>query len=357
MADSETGLLFSPAGAYNSIRDHAKTIARRLRERAVQFLCGAGMSRPLGLPLSSHLAKSFLADLFSVGMSDEEQQGELKELADRYSLESIAGAYLKKKDDPSLAKLVAESVGEATGDVHESRSHKALAYLANNGYIDRIYTTNFDLLIERLLAQRACTITDLNVSSLPHELGKKIPVIHLHGVPETGCRITELETYQLDTPISDIFKADLVTHHFVMVGYRLADADLRGIYFQLQEKLNAGRAFRKPYVVHTLGRGDKAPVSYLEAELARLVWEARGATFVPAAAEEFLPAIVDSLRRLEVEQEAQSLAEKFGLDPQSEDAVNEVWNRARSLCTELGIRDEVKGLKMLAQRHGVKVRP
>ncbi len=366
MGDAPTGLLFPSESLGSGIRSHARGIATLLKQREVQFLCGAGMSRPLGLPLSVDLAKSFLADLFSLGASSKEEQDLLRKLASDYSLESIAGAYLETKDQVRLSRLIAESVEKATGDIHKSKSHEALAYLANNDYIDRVYTTNFDLLIEGSLGQRACTITDQNVSSLRHglernektneETNEKIPVIHLHGTPGTKCLVTELETYQLDTPISEVLKADMVTHHFVMVGYRLADADLRAIYFQLQEKLKKGGYFRKPYVVHPLGRDGHDPVSPFETDLASLVWKARGATFVPATAEELLPAIVESVRRLEVDEDAHKLAEKLGLDPRSGDAINEVWNRARSFSSDMHIADEVTALKMLAQRHGIDVR-
>ena len=358
MADAPTGLLFPSESLRSGIRSHASGIAKLLKEREVQFLCGAGMSRPLGLPLSVDMARSFLADLFSVGASGKEEQDLLKKLASDYSLEAIAGAYLETKDQVRLDRLIAESVEKATGDIHKSQSHEALAYLANNDYIDRVYTTNYDLLIEGSLGQRACTITDQNVSSLRHELerNKKIPVIHLHGTPETRCLVTELETYQLDSPISEVLKADMVTHHFVMVGYRLADADLRAIYFQLQEKLKKGKHFRRPYVVHPLGRDGQDPVSPFETDLASDVWKARGALFVQATAGELLPAIVQSVRRLEVDEEAQKLAQKLGLDPRSEDAINEVWNRARSFGSDMHIADEVTALKMLAQRHGIDVR-
>jgi len=45
-----------------------------LREREVQFLCGAGMSGRLGLPLSEEMARSLLGDLFNVGTSGKEEE-------------------------------------------------------------------------------------------------------------------------------------------------------------------------------------------------------------------------------------------------------------------------------------------
>jgi hypothetical protein len=339
----------NPADNPSVVRE-LRTIASLVVERKVQFLCGAGMSKASGCPLAGQLAAEIVA-----AMLGETVTSDIRKLAELYPFEAIAGAYVQKRDRRRLTGLIERALEAGKGKKHAG--HDALVYLADQGYIDRVYTTNFDSLIEDAFSTRAATPVTDDDAYLVHEARAKneIPVLHLHGRLEGGkYLIAEGETYDLDTPLARILMADLVTHWFVWVGYSLNDVDLRSMYLSMRDMLARTQDLvKKPYVVHPLGSGDVT--ARLELELATAIWESRGASFVPMTAEEFLPALVTQVKRFEGDKWAIRLALKFGFDPASDEDLQQVWERARQLSLDLMLENEVEGMKALAQREGIEV--
>lgn len=335
------------------IAGHLRSIAKLVVQRKVQFLCGAGMSKASHCPLSSELAAKMVGEMLGADTSND-----IKLLVGRYPFEAIAGAYLEIQDHLRLKKLIAEELDQGEGNLHAG--HHALEYLASQGYIDKIYTTNFDLLLEEAFGERKCSVTD-DDAYLVHEarMQNKIAVIHLHGTLNSHkYRIDERDTYHLDTALARVLMADMVTHWFIWVGYSLNDVDLRSIYLSMRDMLaRTDDLVKKPYVVHPLTDelDGEAKAKQLEVRLATAVWKARGATFIPLRAEEFLPALVNHIRQIKGEEWAVLLAKQFGFDPRNEDDLKQVWGKADRLRKEFSLDDKVAGMKMLAQKHGIEV--
>ena len=307
--DVEIWLDGLPQEAKDESLARLKQLASQVTERKVQILCGAGMSKGSGLPLASDLATMMVGEIIEGDRPHSPYPGHLKSLANKYPIEAIAEAYVQQMDEPRLRGLIAEELGRGTSNWH--KGHFTLEALLNEGYIDRVYTTNFDTLIEEVFTVRGFPITDQNIDEL-HEVFKKkrVPVFHLHGTIDSKCLIAESETYFLDTPLSRIMMADMVTHWFVWIGYKLNDIDLRTIYLSMHEVLSRKGIAKKPYVVHPLELEKENQSS--EWRLADKVWSARHATFIPGKAEQFLPALLYQVRRKDLDSLAEEIIAKKG---------------------------------------------
>lgn len=267
-------------------------------------------------------------------------------LATRYPLESIASAYLVERDHPRLRDLLRQEFAQQDAEPHDG--HKALEYLASHGYIDRVYTTNFDDLIEQSLGARAVSITDEDPDALLRALETdEIPVIHLHGSVGYRCLIAEEETYSLDTPLARVMASDMVTCHFVWIGYSMSDVDLRGLYLSIRELLKRDDLVKTSYFVHPAGSAE-------ECRLAELVWQARGGRYIAAGADEFLPALVRAARRARGDEVVSELLGSEGKDPKNPVHREDLWSRAQDIAEDHRFDDELEGLAFLAQRAGVE---
>ncbi|MBU4319659.1 MAG: hypothetical protein KJ739_01010 [Nitrospinae bacterium] len=139
-------------------------IAEQLIDKNVQFLFGSGMSRPSKIPTGSELSRKFLDLVYpSTSMPSPD---EVKELLCTFPFECIAEA--AKGTEPTqkekLRTLLKESIENSTGP---HSGHKIIVNLCNKNFLQRIYTTNFDLLIETALGtDRSKTITKENIRDL-----------------------------------------------------------------------------------------------------------------------------------------------------------------------------------------------
>jgi len=147
--------------------------------------------------------------------------------------------------------------------------------------------------------------------------------------------------------------ADMVTHWFIWIGYSLGDIDLRSLYLSMRDLLaRTEDLIKRPYVVYPLtltGAGQA-----LEMELAAALWKSRGATYVPMRAEEFLPKLVEEVRRTKGKALAKELAKKHGLNPDSSADLDTIWQKAKELNKTLPVDDELNALRLLAQREGIE---
>lgn len=343
----------------NVTRNRIKSLARLVFEKQVIFLCGAGMSKGSKLPLADHLR----AEMVQVFL-DQNGQIDPKEsslVANSFPLEAIAGAYELEYGDDRLLGLLREKYRTASSPLHDG--HKALEELATAGYINKVYTTNFDDLIEKAFAEpagRGVSVTDSDANYVHRAMREgKFPVIHLHGKidEEAGNPlITEKKTYQLDTPLARLLMADMVTHSFVLVGYSLSDPDLRSIYFSMNAILSRGAGLaKKPYVVHPL-RNVGSAVESLELHFTSRLWDARNMTYLPLTAEEFLPTLAMEVDRVLCDDFAKQIASQNGLDPENPGHVDKVWEEARNLYAHRGVGDQNEWMKALAIRYRIEVK-
>lgn len=140
-------------------------IAEQVAKKRIQFLCGAGMSKASGLPLAEDLNALMIGVMLEGKRPKRPFPGNLTNLAKFYPIESVAEAYLHKIDEARLGDLLSEELKQSAKGKH--LGHDALEYLASQGYINRVYTTNFDTLIEEEgFGEKAIAITDKKIDLL-----------------------------------------------------------------------------------------------------------------------------------------------------------------------------------------------
>ncbi len=335
-------------------------LADQLAARKVQFLCGAGMSKKSGLKLTSEIAVDITAQL--LGKSATESQ--IKKLSTKFPFEALAQAYKKKFTASDLRALIDKKLGPGKSDTHTG--HAALEYFASRHWIDRAYTTNFDDLLERGFGERHKQIVDKNSDELRDTLRQEIvPVIHLHGATgrDSDCLVTETQTYALNTPLAQVMKADIATNWFVWVGYSMSDVDLKTIYLAMREILSHVEIAKRPYVVlpfdipedaneakKKIAEGDDKQ----EWRLADLVWDARGATFLPGKAEVFLPALRECADQAAARRIAVLIVTKKGGDVNDPSQLRQIFEESNLLAKKSGLGSDIDAMYLLAEKYDIE---
>lgn len=341
-----------PEPAHDECLGRLNQVADLLISRKIQFLCGAGMSKKSGLKLAEDLTKRMIGEILEGKKAPTPSPEYIKAISSKFPFEAIAEAYLRETDQSRLRQLIIEETGSGTGIVHSG--HEALEYFAGEEWIDRIYTTNFDDLLERAFRDRSKPLTDRNADELPVSLRRqRIPVIHLHGAAseEADCLLAESQTYALSTPLAHFMMADMVSNWFVWVGYGLADVDLRTIYLSTQSMLRRKGLVKNPYVVHPLeSKGDDRKSEW---RLADKVWKARGVVFIPGKAEDFLPALQAQARRTLAQSLARKIIKAQRGDPSDAEQINAIWEKARTLSVRSRLGNEIDAMRTLAREFGI----
>lgn len=335
-----------PPDAQRECRDRLFDLAAHVRAKSVRILCGAGMSKASGFALGRELATRMAGGLLGV-LPQVPVPKEIKELASPYPVEAIAEAYSSYVDDATWRRLFVSQFGQANKGPHAG--HDALVFLLNNGFMDRVYTTNYDTLIEEKIGTRHITIEDRNIDDLVNpDYEGRIPVLHLHGSLATNCMLRESETYNLDTPLSYVLRGDMTTHWFLWVGYSLGDHDLRSVYLSMRDMLRKHRGRKNPYAVMPL-HSDNDEDKLREWKLADKIWTARGVMMLPGVAEMFLPALVAAVRDYEAHIVAARIIEKRGGDPTSTEQAEALWQEAAGLVEKLNAGDVAGAVLAIAE--------
>ena len=290
----------------DDVKGNIRTIAQLLLDRRAGFLFGAGMSFESGAMTGSGLAASMLTAFLASKGVDTADAGNL---AEKFPFEAIVEAYEGSLPDP--LPDMRRYLDAAFGELKPHAGHKALAELACN--IDRIYTTNFDSLIEDAFDGRADAIHAGNENELLDVPEDVMPVIHLHGVLGSGKRVMNESTVYADASnrLFKEFERDLSWKVFIMVGYSMLDPHIRAMYFRVRELVRkADQGEKKTYIV--------SPVSSkAELELAKRIWANRSAELVPLPATTFFEMLlsrVDSLKKEKRKAELTKRIDGSGVD-------------------------------------------
>ena len=141
-----------------------------------------------------------------------------------------------------------KQVGPLRKEIHGQ--FRDVSPLDFGGYVDlvnlgsqRIYTTNFDDLIERtyrelgLSYERIATPRDLALSA-----GNKTEIIKYHGdlTNDPSLVLTESQYYRrlsFDSPMDLKFRADLLGKSVMFIGYSFSDINIRIIWFRLLDMM------------------------------------------------------------------------------------------------------------------------
>lgn len=112
-------------------------ISKSIKEKEVGIFCGAGISKNSGLPLANEIKQYILKKL----PIDEKDIQEI--ISSNLPFEVFIEIISENTDISRILKIF--EIGEP------NTNHILIAKLAKNGYLKTIFTTNFDLLIEKAL--------------------------------------------------------------------------------------------------------------------------------------------------------------------------------------------------------------
>ncbi len=321
-------------------------IAKALVERRCEFLFGAGMSAisPTDLPSGKRLAQKLLERFFPDGTP----ASVLTALVDSTPFECVAQAVeelpgKKRRDLTQFLRELLINSNPPTNPAHDN----FLSVLDWDGQrrLRRIYTSNFDMLLEKALSGRGETVTEQNAHDIDDIEDEKVPILHLHGTLDGEYQITESDVF------SDRFRklekrfeiALRETDAFVFVGYSMSDPDFRLIYMRYQGDIRARKEDKKDsYVV-------SPPQSQYQYELANAVWKSRQALWIPLGAEEFFAAISATLRSKTTKEIEEKIMKKYHLADQ--DSYRQKIEQTMKIL-EIGESDAVEFLAQTRPKTG-----
>lgn len=278
-----------------------RTIAATFIRRELGLLIGSGMSTAdapgVGIPTGSEMAKLMLRRAV---MGDEDASNELLDkLAEKYPFEAIADFLVKKHPYHDFAAWLTENGGLADATPLPSHAKLAQLYeLSPNSFPRRIFTTNFDTLLEDSLGEEiAIGITSENPGDLV--LAKKkdlVAVVHLHGSIKYPKSLVygERELTTTEGPLFDLFRASLATEIFVLVGYSLTDTNLRRVFFDVQRVVRVRSGLGKRTFAVSPADGNPATPN-TAAGVARAIWGLRDTEHLPISAAQFFEKVFEAI--------------------------------------------------------------
>ena len=119
------------------IKNQITEIISSIRSRDLVVFCGAGISRNSGLPIANELTRTILEELPIKAV-------DINEIIESDLPFEAFMEYLSESSDIS-------NILNIFVDGKPNTNHVLIAKLAKYGYLKKIYTTNFDLLIEKAL--------------------------------------------------------------------------------------------------------------------------------------------------------------------------------------------------------------
>jgi len=301
-------------------------IARSLMARNAYFLFGAGMSLDSEIPCAPTLLKKLFDTYFPPGINDPPSEERLSALGWEYPFEAAVEAIETKLPRGRLE--LTEILNEALLDprFEPSPCHdflKTVCFREGSTLVDTLFTTNFDMLLERSFGEKAVCVSEKNIQDLQRLKYKgHIPVIHLHGVLDFDYQITESDVYSQNTHslVATEFKNALAySDAFVFVGYSMNDPDFRRIYSHYRGDLKArGRIEKKTYSV-------TPPKDKVSFRFGSDVWAARGATWIPMGAREFFERLAGMMETIALTDAKNELCDAYGVQlPIMDEMVSEI---------------------------------
>jgi hypothetical protein len=273
-------------------------IAEAILQERADFLLGAGMSKESGVPVGCELAVQLLRRFFPSTGSDAPTDEQLKSLSVSLPFEAIVKAIElgagKGRDDLTLY-LRGILVDSAFNPSQAHHDLVAISAWDGSPKLSRLFTTNFDPLLDKSFGDRAIPITEANTREIAVAQGNgQIPIIYLHGRLDGGqYQITESDVFGTRFKAVDSqFRSALnEADAFVFVGYSMNDPDFRRIYMDFREDIEVrGANDKKTYVVSLAGDPNYFALS-------KHIWLSRGAVFLPMTAGEFFQNLRQVLER------------------------------------------------------------
>ncbi|WP_162260186.1 SIR2 family protein [Terrabacter sp. Root181] len=223
--------------------------------RLIPFV-GAGLSMSLGLPSWTDLLRSVSAKISGIPDFDE-----INASCGGDPLKAAEYLYVATgKEIGPLRQKISNVISRPDVDASTSSAHVELVNLNAS----RIYTTNYDDLIER-------TFDALNASyqliATPRHISQSLAtgtqIIKFHGDLqwETSLVFTEssyFERLQFESPLDVKFRSDLLGNSVLFLGYGFSDTNVRVMWHRLMSMMRGVESDERPksYIV----RVDRNPV-------------------------------------------------------------------------------------------------
>lgn len=309
-----------------------------------EFLFGAGMSISSKIPSGPALAKELLKRFFKHGGRSSPAKGKgskeenkLAPLESKYPLEALAEALARTEDlAPCLEDILLKKV------VLEYSAHnmfKSICSLESEVAVPRVFTTNFDDLIEKKIGDHKALAVDFeNVDRLAHAKGAdrfKMQVIHLHGVLDKKYIITESQIFDNNGSfMNSVFESALTNADaFCFVGYSMSDPDLRAVYHRHRTKIlqrpkdHTGHNESTTYFI-------APPDDEFDYAVGREIAKARGGIWIPLDALGFFTMIRRKLQGAYGVEAIEAVAQKFGF---SDNDYNSIDEKAKRLARIMNV--------------------
>ncbi|MBS9476870.1 SIR2 family protein [Ancylobacter radicis] len=226
----------------------------------VLFICGAGISRPAGLPDFRQLVLDVYATLDTsthgalAGLPPgvcNQWQANCAGLTDRQTAEVkrfiggdydvVLGMLERRLDDQTRGDSQVRRTVAAilrAGATSPTAIHKALIALADRGGANAIVTTNFDLLLQVAAKRLRSPVETYSLGSIPRPSrhSEFSGVLHIHGaLDKNPARNSELvlsdqdfgEFYLRRRVVPDFIYDAARLYHLVLVGYSANDPPMR----------------------------------------------------------------------------------------------------------------------------------
>jgi hypothetical protein len=279
-------------------------IARAGLNQRLLLLTGAGFSKDArGYPTGAELAAILLRDTFRC------TEAEAGAAAAKYELAAISQQFVEKATEKrqQLVSSVADALSKTPPKA--SQVELDLATVAGMCRLRRVFTTNFDNVIEQALGARARvvkpTVTDIRKFEDEAKLKDITGVFHLNG-DVADPKITEDDLRTHRSVFFELLRQDMLTDLLVMVGYSFRDDAITQIYDELFELLKTVGQDRRNYIVMPT----EGPLDYA---LSERLWRARGdIVLIPLRAEQFFHLLVAYLEEARYEQTVKGIAEQLG---------------------------------------------
>jgi hypothetical protein len=330
MNDVRTNSRWPPYFGSDAISEKQQRIielARAARDGQLGLLIGAGFSSDAqGLPLGTELAAKLVQETLGTGLADVLVQetpkcddAEADSIARKYGLGIAAQRFLDECADQrdQLVSTLREQLKSRSEK--ESQPQTDLHSIVSNSNIKRIFTTNYDPLIENALGPIARPVTE-TISALREfdkETRRLVGVFHLYGTVESA-RITEEELRRPGIFLEEL-RHELISKTFVMLGYSFRDESIVHIFEEIRNLLIETKQERKTFLVSEI----RSAHEYL---FAKPFWDKRyGITLIPMKASAFLAELLDCLRSIDCQDNLQEISEDLGLP------INDVKEKLRAL--------------------------
>jgi len=284
-------------------------------QRKVDFLFGAGMSMDSNVPSGAELARRLLRLFFPETGASPPSDDRIKELVQDIPFELLVEAVEASRG--GRADLTEDLTGILLHpDYPLSQAHHDLLSICTWGgsppVVDRIFTTNFDSLLDIAFGGSGKRITQANTRDIAEaQRNGRVPILYLHGrLEESKYQITEADVFDTSfKPLQMAFRTALnESDAFVFVGYSMNDPDFRRLYREYRDEIKSRPEYDKRTYVVTPAGADRYGYS-----LGRRLCEVRGAIWLPFTAKEFFAQLKNILQTKGDKMVQQSIMKKCGL--------------------------------------------